>query len=261
MRKLSKEISTLCNLHNDEWLINQRVAGKCVSEILLYLKKLIENKTKLTTKEISLEVEKIIIDKKCEPTFKGYRGFPDAICISINKQLVHGIPSDYTFNEGDVVSFDLGATYNGAIADAAITCIYGESLLSIYSRMIETANNSLDRAISTIKVGKKIGCVGEAIYKSANNNGFKVIESYGGHSLYYGVLHAAPFIANKDISDNGFRIQRGLTLCIEPMLVPYSDNSTKVGEDGWAVYTNDIGVHVEKTVFVHEDQVEIITNF
>jgi methionyl aminopeptidase len=260
MRKLNNiRTFELCNLHNEDWLISQRIAGKCVSEALNYLKDAVKNRTKLTTRELSIEAEKIILSKGCQPTFKGYKGFPEAVCISVNCELVHGIPSDYAFNEGDVISFDLGATYNGTIADAAITCIYGEPRSSEHIKLINITNECLNYAISSIKVGKKIGCIGEAIYKRAKNNGFGVVVNYGGHGLDYNILHSTPFISNRDSKDNGFRIQSGLVLCIEPMLVLNADNSTRVGEDGWTVYTRDIGAHVEKTIFVHEGYVEIIT--
>jgi methionyl aminopeptidase len=250
-------------LHNNEFLENQRIAGKVVSKCLQHLDNRIKEKTLLTAKQLSLEVEQIIFDSNCIPTFKGYKSFPESCCISINNQLVHGIPQDIPFKDGDIVSFDLGATYNGAIGDAAITCIYGENPL--YEKMIRVTKECIDKAIQYIAVDKKIGVIGNAIFKHAKDNGFNVIETYGGHAIGmsedgYGIPHAAPFISNKSKPDEGIRIQPGMSLCIEPMLL-IGDNKTYVSHDGWTVMTKSIGCHFERTIFIHEDRVEVITMY
>jgi len=250
-------------LKNNEWLEKQRIAGKVVAKCLNHLEQRVKEKTSLTMRELSLEAEQIILDSKCSATFKNYKGFPEAVCISINKELVHGIPKDYVLKEGDVVSFDLGATFEGAIADSAITCIFGEPKNKRHIELIEATKESLLKGIQAIQVGKRLGVIGNAIYKSAKNNGFKVVTQYGGHGISTdehgnGIPHAQPFISNKSLSDEGVRIYAGMAIAIEPMLTIFSEN-TKIMTDNWTVETSDVGAHEEHSVFVHEDYVEIIT--
>lgn len=246
-------------LHNQDWLDKQRKAGKIAANVLNHLEHLIKNKTKLSLIELDEIAEKIIIDAGAIPTFKNYEGFPNALCISVNEQLVHGIPSNYKLQSGDVVKFDVGVTVDGAIADTAITCIYDIPKFDWHVKMIDAAKEALSKAINSIAVDKKIGIIGNTIYKSVKGNGFSVITNYGGHGLTWNTPHAPPFVANKDEIDSGIRIQPGLSIAIEPMLVMGS-TSTHKAPDGWAVMTQGIGVHFEHTIYVHDNSVEIITD-
>lgn len=251
-------------LKNNNWLENQRIAGKCAATCLKFLEQQVLMGTSLTTLELSKKAEEIIFDFGCTPTFKGYKGFPEAVCISVNKELVHGIPKNYTLQDGDVVSFDLGATYKGAIADSAITCIYGNPKSSEYIRLIKACNDALIKGIEAIQVDKKIGVIGNAIYKYLNQFGYGVVTNYGGHGIDMtddgvGIPHAGPFISNKSSINDGIRIQPGLVIAIEPMAV-IGSTYTRTLDDGWTVSTNDIGSHWEHSVFVHEDHIEIITD-
>lgn len=245
------------------YLQNQRIAGKCVAECLSSLQDKVNNKTPLTTKELSRHAEYIIEKYNCSPTFKGYKGFPEAVCISVNNCLVHGIPNDYVLQEGDVVSFDLGATYKEAIADSALTCIYGTPKLERHVELVKATQTSLDKSIEAIKTGNNIGCIGHTIYKYARETKFSVVTNYGGHGICtqngIGIPHAAPFISNKAELNEGIRIQPGLVIAIEPLFVVGSSNQTKTDKDGWSVYTEDIGSHHEHSIFVHNDSVEILT--
>jgi methionyl aminopeptidase len=250
-------------LQNDDWLQNQRIAGKIASSILSHIESLIANKTNLSMIELDNIAEKMILDSNATPTFKGIKNFPGTMCISINNQLVHGIPTDYKLQDGDVVSFDIGVTYNKTIADTAITCIYGSPKSPMHVKLIEATKSALYKAIKSIKVDKKYGCIGNAIYKSAKGDGFNVITKYGGHSISsdkFGneILHASPFISNKSELNEGFRIQKGLILCIEPML-GIGDTNTWIDKDGWTVCTKDVFAHAEHTVYIHENNVEVIT--
>jgi len=245
-------------LKGQDWLDKQRVAGKVVAGTLIMLENFVKAKTQLSLLELNQLAEDFIANNNCTPTFKNYKGFPSGVCMSVNHQLVHGIPVDYKMQEGDVVKFDLGATFEGAIADSALTCIFGEPKKSEHVRMIKATEEALMRGIEAIAVGKKLGCIGQAIYKSAKSNGFSVIEDYGGHGLEWDKPHAPPFVANKASSDEGMRIQSGLAIAIEPMLVTGSIESS-VDKDGWTVVTKEIGSHQEHSIFVHEDSVEIIT--
>jgi methionyl aminopeptidase len=245
-------------LKDNEWLEKQRIAGRIVAHCLTHLQRLVEQKTNLTTRQLSLEAEQIILDSGCTATFKGYKGFPEAVCISVNKELVHGIPKDYVLQEGDVVSFDLGATYEGAIADSAITCIYGKPKNIRHVALIKATENALLKGIQAISVGKRLGVIGNAIAKSAAHDGFGIVTQYGGHGLEYNKPHASPFVENKSDPNTGIRIAAGLSIAIEPMLTIYLPE-TKVASDNWTVLTPDIGAHTEHSIFVHMDRVEIIT--
>lgn len=257
--KNSFSSNTLIKLKNQDWLEKQRVAGKIAAKTLLLLQKFVEDKTFHSLLALNDVAEKYIIDAGGIPTFKGYKGFPAGVCISVNKQLVHGIPTDYKLQEGDVVSFDLGVTWEGAIADTAITCIYGKPNSDKQVAIVKATEESLMKGIEAIKVGNRLGCIGSAIYRSAKNSGFNVITKYGGHGLDWNIPHATPFVENKSEPDKGIRIQVGLAIAIEPMLVPGS-TETRTLADGWTVATDDVGAHFEHSVFVHTDSVEIITD-
>jgi len=226
----------------------------------LLLQKHTEEKITRSLTELNQLAEDLIAKADGIPTFKGYKGFPAGVCISVNKQLVHGIPTDYLLQEGDVVSFDLGVTIGGAIADTAITCIYGQAKSDQHVKLILATELALMKGIQAIKVGNRLGCIGEAIYKSARGNNFSIVNNYGGHGLDWNMPHASPFVANKSTANEGIRIQPGLAIAIEPMLVIGSSAATTTGDDGWTVSTPEIGAHFEHSVFVHEDRVEIITD-
>jgi methionyl aminopeptidase len=253
----------LYKLKNKEFLEKQRIAGKVVAKSLKILEDLVKERCNKSLIELNEIIEGFILENKCELTFKGYRGFPSACCMSVNNKLVHGIPTDYKLVEGDIVKFDLGATYEGCIADAAITCIYGEPKSNLHIKMIEGCKECLKKGIEGIKIDNRIGSIGEIIYNTAKLYGLRVIQSYGGHGIDIdkdgkGVLHGSPFINNKDSRNNGMRIQEGLVICLEPM-VTFGDEGTKVGEDGWSVYTKEVNAHFEHTVFIGKNGVEIIT--
>lgn len=244
-------------LKDNDWLARQRIAGHVAAKAI----GLLENEVKNCTSKTLLELDKLahdfILDNNCTPTFLNYNGFPNSCCISINKELVHGIPKDRRLQDGDLVTFDLGTTYEGAIADTATTCIFGIPN-SKHILIIKATEECLLKGIQAIEVGKRLGVIGEAISKHAKTYGFGLISNYGGHGLDWNVLHAAPFVSNKSSHHNGITIQPGLVIAIEPMLAVGGSN-TRILSDKWTVITNDINTHVEHSVFVHKDHVEIIT--
>lgn len=249
----------LVKLKDQEWLDRQRVAGKIAAATLTLLSGYVKDKTTLTYVELNKIAEDFIASKGGTPTFKGYKGFPAGVCISVNRELVHGIPRDVKPEEGDVISFDLGVTYQGAIADTALTVIYGEPKSDRHVALVKATEESLMRGIQAIAVEKRIGSIGNAIYKYTKGTGFGLINNYGGHGLDWNTPHAPPFVANKADPEEGVHIQAGLAIAIEPMLVLGSTN-TRVLNDGWTVVTDDIGAHFEHSIFVHDDHVEIITD-
>lgn len=251
--------NSLVKLKGQDWLDKQRIAGRIAAKTLLKLKGFVEGRTFHSTNTLSQVAEEYIIRSGGTPTFKGYKGFPAAVCISVNKQLVHGIPDDRVLDHGDVISFDLGVTYEGAIADTAITCVFGEPKSEKHIQLVKDTEESLMRGIAAIGVGKRLGSIGHAIHKFAKGKGYGVINQYGGHGLDWNIPHSSPFVANKADPNEGMRIQPGLAIAIEPMLTLGSTN-TRTLDDGWTVVTDDIGAHFEHSIYVHEDRVEIITD-
>jgi methionyl aminopeptidase len=247
---------------SEEWIQQQRIAGSCVSECLKRVKnniELISNESSTTAKDIEALCVDIIKSYNCTPTFLGYRGFPGAICISINNQLVHGIPTNYQIKEGDVVKVDLGATYEGAIADAAISVIAGKTNNRQHIELVKVCQEALKTAIESIQVGKRIGSIGYAIdrYVKRNSN-FNIVVNYCGHGISKNKPHAAPAVYNRAQPTEGVRIAPGMTLAIEPMLT-IGPADTKTTSDGWTVVTNGINAHFESSVFIHENgKVEVL---
>ena len=249
----------LFKLKNQDWLERQRIAGRIAAQSLKQLEDYVKGKTFHSMAEHVAAIDRFIIREGGTPTFKNYKGFPAAVCVSINKQLVHGIPDDTVLGHGDIVSFDLGVTYQGAIADTALTCIMGTPKLERHVEMVRATEEALMKGIAAIQVGKRLGCIGHAISRHAKNSGFGLITNYGGHGLDWSIPHAAPFVSNTGSPDEGIRIQPGLSIAIEPMLVMGSTH-TQTLADGWTVVTPDVSAHFEHSIFVHEDHVEIITD-
>ena len=255
-----KTHSNLITLKDYDWYQRQWLAGRCVAGILRTLNQMVREKIpNLNLLDMQAEAVKQLETNGCTATFKGYKGFPGAICLSVNKQLVHGIPVDYVLQDGDIVKFDLGATYEGAIADAAATAIYGEPKSAQHVELVDACRNALNVAIKAVAVGKQLGCIGNAIHHYAKSTRFGLVTEYGGHGIDENTPHAPPFVSNKSPANEGVRIQPGLTIAIEPMLV-IGEPKTRIIDDGWTVVTPDVGVHMEHTIFVHEDRVEIMTS-
>lgn len=259
---MSFQNHNLIKLKDSNWLSRQQVAGKCVAGVLQTLNEMVVNKApNLSLKQMEDEALRQILAAQCTPTFQGYKGFPGAICLSVNKQLVHGIPSDYLLQEGDVVKFDLGATYQGAIADAAVTAIYGKPKSPQHVELLEVCKESLNQAIKSIQIGKNLGCIGNTIHKYVTSRSrFSLITDYGGHGIDENIPHAPPFVANKAKANEGPRIQEGLAIAIEPMLV-IGDNITRIASDGWTVITAGIGAHFEHSIYVGLDKIHIVTEW
>ena len=249
-------------LKDDEYYEKLKHSGMVVAKCLKHFKNLIEAKPPfLNLLDIEADCVKIIAEHDCIPTFKGYKSFPGAVCLSVNKALVHGIPRNYIIENGDVVTLDLGAhTECGVIADAAVTAIYGEPNDERHPRMLKYCKEALDRGIKAIEVDKQLGCIGHAINNHVKSSGFKLVVEYGGHGINRYTPHAQPFVLNKAQRNEGIRIQPGLSIAIEPMLA-IGSNKTKKLSDKWTVVTRDIGCHYEHSIFVKEDGAHVMTDW
>jgi len=258
MENYSAHIYTI---KDDSWLLKQRYAGMILQQAIA-LGISVCNKG-VTTKEVDSYIDEYIVNHYgCTPTFKGYKGFPTATCISVNNELVHGIPNSYILQEGDVVKIDSGVTYREAIADMARTIVVGEYKDEKHKQLIQCCYDALNAAINSFKFEKgylnRLGNIGYAITKEARKINANVIVNLGGHGFERNEPHGMPFVSNVGSRDDGPIIYSGTTLAIEPMFT-FGSTETNISEDKWTLSLNDIGVHFEDTIFVHEDRIEILT--
>jgi methionyl aminopeptidase len=234
-----------------------RVAGKIVALTHEYLKPYI--KPGISTKELDILAEKFILSQGATCSFKGYQGFPGAICASVNDVLVHGIPSeDVILKDGDVITLDIGACYKGYHGDSAWTYAVGE-VSEEAKRLMEVSEKSLYIGLEQVKPGNRISDIGHAIQLYLESNGYGVPRDYTGHGVGKDI-HEDPIIPNYGVANRGPKIAKGMVFAIEPM-VTLGEYYTRTLFDDWTVKTIDgkITAHYEHTVAVTDDGYEILT--
>jgi len=207
-----------------------------------------------STAELDQVAREACAATRAVPIFFGYRGFPAAICASVNEELVHGIPSDRVLQEGDLLKIDLGVEIDGFIGDIARTIIVGLSP----DKLVSDCRTALSHGIAAAKSDGDLGDIGEAIHRTARQNGWQVVLEYGGHGIDRGKLHADPFVENTRMNCR-LRLRPGMVLAIEPMFVAGSNARTKVAENGWTVLANGPAAHFEDTIVVTESGPRILT--
>lgn len=213
----------------------------------------------VTTAALNLEVRKAVESRDCRPAFLGYRGFPAATCISVNDEVVHGIPSDgRSLSEGDIVSIDVGVEYDGYFGDAAFTMPVGE-VEPETDALLKRGKFCLDEAIKKAMEGSRLGDISNTIQTGAESVGYNVVRDFVGHGIGSN-LHEEPQIPNFGPAGKGPRMKTGMTLALEPMLMT-GDWRVKVLPDNWTVVTRDKApaVHFEHTVVVGENEPEVLT--
>lgn len=213
----------------------------------------------ITGLKIDQIAETYIRDQKAEPGFKGYNGFPASLCISVNNQVVHGIPSNIPFKEGDIVSVDCGVQKNGFFGDSAYS--FGLGILSHeHKRLLEVTLESLYLGIEKATVGNRIGDIGYAIQSYVENNGYSVVRDLIGHGVGRD-LHEPPEVPNFGRPGKGTMLQDGLVIAIEPM-INLGKKEVRVGEDGWTVITKDLlpSAHFEHSIAVRKGGVDILSD-
>ena len=234
-----------------------RIASKVIAKVFNDIKPFI--RPGVSTLEIANEAERIIRENDCIPTFKGYGGFPGAICVSVNDTLIHGIPSSkIILKEGDIVSLDVGATYKGYCGDACRTFAVG-TVTERAKRLIQTTEESFFEALKVIKPGARVGDISHAIQKYNEERGYSLPRNYTGHGTGRH-LHEDPNIPNVGISGTGPLLQKGMTIAIEPM-VAEGRPDTRTLSDEWTVKMKDgkLSAHYENTIVITEDGYEILT--
>lgn len=234
-----------------------REAGKLLSEVMEELKDIV--KEGVSANRLDEFAEKRIRGFNAEPAFKGYRGYPFTLCVSVNSEVVHGFPlKEKVFREGDLVSLDIGLKYKGYFSDMAFTVPVGK-IDEEKKRLLEVGERALYIGISKARIGTRRGEISNAIEKFVKNNGFSVVKEYVGHGIGRS-LHEDPQIPNFGNKNEGPVLKEGITIAIEPMICMGS-GVTKVVEDGWTARTIDDGpcVHFEHTIAVTQRGPLILT--
>jgi len=231
-------------------------AGQIVKETLFMIEECIE--PGITTFELDKKAEEFILSKKAIPGFKGLYGYPSTICISIDDEVVHGMPSDRKLIKGQIVSVDVGSIYEDFYGDHAKTFIVGDTSLE-KQKLVKDTKECLIKGIEQVKVGNSIGDIGYAIQSYAESCGYGVVRELVGHGIGSN-LHEEPQVPNFGSKGTGFKIQEGLCLAIEPMInLGTPDVYTK--KDKWTVCTKDglPSAHFEHSVAVVNNKVKVLT--
>ncbi len=213
----------------------------------------------VSTKEIDSIAYKFIVKHKAKPNFLGLYGFPATACISVNEEVIHGIPSaEKILKEGDIVSIDLGATINGYNGDTAATFAVG-SCSPEAKRLMDTTRESLEKGIEQAVAGNRIGDIGNAVQTYCEERGYGVVRDYVGHGIGAD-LHEDPSVPNYGKKGHGIRLLPGMTIAVEPMINAGTYRVRQLS-DGWTVVTQDgkWSAHFEHTIAITENGPEVLT--
>ena len=235
-----------------------REAGKILAQVHNELGKII--KPGISTYEIDKEGERLIRSFGCEPSFLNYQGYPASICVSVNEEVVHGIPSrTRIIKDGDIVSLDAGVIWKGYHSDAARTHAVG-NIDDAAKRLIKVTEQSFFEGIKFAREGYRVSDIGAAVQAYVEANGFSVVRDYVGHGVG-AALHESPEVPNYGKPGLGIRLQRGMVIAVEPM-VNVGVYTVKVLPDGWTVKTRDgkLSAHYENTIAITDGEPEILTN-
>lgn len=234
-----------------------RVANRIVAEVLEAIREIV--RPGITTDELNFFAEERLRERKAKSAFKGYRGYPKALCTSVNSQVVHGVPSKIPLKEGDLLSIDFGVYYNGFYGDAAITVPVG--IVSKEAvRLKEVAEKALYKGIEKANTGNRLSDISHAIQSFVEGNGFSVVREFVGHGIGRS-LHEEPQIPNFGLPGVGVRLKAGMVLAIEPM-INAGGSEVKILQDGWTAVTRDgsLSAHFEHTVAITETGPVILTS-
>ncbi len=212
----------------------------------------------ITTQELDQIAEKAILSRGAIPAFKGYRGFPATLCISINEEVVHGIPSQRRLKEGDIVSLDVGVNLNGYFGDAAITLPVG-GVDEVAKSLLKVTEEALSIGIEKVKIGNRLFDISYAIQAWVEAKGFSVVRDFVGHGIGKS-LHEEPQIPNFGSPHQGPRLEKGMVFALEPM-VNEGTYEVRILSDGWTVVTADgkRSAHFEHTIAITDEGAEILS--
>ena len=235
-----------------------RRGGHILAEVMDRLRDSV--KPGMSTLEIDEDVESFITARGAKSAFKGYRGFPATVCISINEEVVHGIPSAHRrIKEGDIVGLDLGCIVEGYYADCAFTLAIGD-VPSKVQQLLDVTRESLDQAIQECRPGRRLSDVSHAVQTHVERHGFAVVRAFVGHGIGR-ALHEDPQVPNFGDPGRGPQLRPGMVLAIEPM-VTMGSWEVKVLDDGWTAVTRDgsLAAHFEHTIAVTDTDPEVLTS-
>lgn len=230
------------------------LVGKTLAEVAKMVK------PGVTTLELDAVAEEFIRDNEAVPGFKGYGGFPNSLCTSVNAEVVHGIPNNRPLEEGDIVSVDCGVLKNGFYGDSAYTFAVGNISAEV-EELLKVTKESLYLAIEQAIAGMRIGDIGYAVQNHAESHGYGVVRELVGHGLGRS-LHESPEVPNYGRRGNGLKLREGLVLAIEPM-INLGVKEVRQAEDGWTIVTADglPSAHFEHDVVVRKGKAEVLSTF
>lgn len=243
-------------LKSSEEVAIMRRAGRVVAAVLERLRE--EVKPGIRTRQLDSVAANELKKHGAKASFKGYRGFPANLCVSVNDEIVHGIPGERRLSEGDIVSLDFGAMVDGFHGDSAMTVGVGR-ISSKAQELLATTEAALMGGIRAARCGAHLGDVSAAIQEYVETRGFSVIREYSGHGVGRD-LHEDPLVPNFGFRGEGPVLQEGMTIALEPM-VATGHYRTRLGENQWTVLTDDgsLSAHFEHTIAVSDDGAEILT--
>ena len=212
----------------------------------------------VTTAEIDSAVRQFIISQGGQPSFLGYAGYPASVCLSVNDEVIHGIPGKRILREGDIVSVDVGAVVNGWHGDNAATFGVG-AVAPEAQKLMDVTKECLDTAIAMVKPGVRLGDIGYAIQSLAESHGYGVVREFIGHGIG-SEMHQGPDVPNYGKPGRGIRLEKGMTIAIEPM-INLKGHEVRMLSDGWTVVTRSgsVSAHFENTIAVTDDGAEVLT--
>jgi len=243
-------------IKSDDEIAIMREAGRILAEVLEIVAA--EVRPGLVVKELDTLVAEEFQRRNVVPTFLGYLGYPAHVCVSINDEIVHGIPGGRTLREGDIVGVDLGLTHRGFVADSALTVGVGQ-ISAEAQRLIDVTHEALWEGIRAARPGSRLGEISHAIQTHAESCGFSVVREYVGHGVGRD-MHEDPQVPNFGPADRGPVLRKGMVLALEPM-VNVGDWRTKKHDDQWTVSTLDgsLSAHFEHTIAITDGEAEVLT--
>jgi methionyl aminopeptidase len=245
-------------LKTDEEIGLLKESNMLVSRTLAEIAALI--KPGVTTLYLDSIAESFILDNGATPAFKGYGGFPNTLCTSVNEEVVHGIPSGYVLREGDIISVDCGVILNGWYGDSAFTFPVG-AITEEVRRLLDYTRASLEEGVKEAVIGNRVGDISYAVQNKAESGGYSVVRELVGHGLGR-KLHEPPEVANWGRQGAGPKMEKGLVICIEPM-INLGKKETLQMRDGWTIKTADgkPSAHFEYAVAVDKGKAQVLTTF
>jgi len=233
-----------------------RQAGRIVATVLEILCRQV--RAGMRTKELDVIAAREVEKLGAKPSFKGYRSFPANLCVSINDEVVHGIPGERVLKNGDIVSLDLGALFMGFQGDSAVTIGLGE-ISPQAQELIKATEGVLSAGIAAARAGARLGDISATMQSYAETRGYSVVREYSGHGIGR-EMHEEPQIPNFGLAGTGPVLEKGMTLALEPM-VNVGDWHTRLGDDHWTVLTADgsLSAHFEHTIAITDGEAEVLT--